>query len=514
MKIRIVLIGILLASVAAVAPLLVHAATTAPQKIIYNGHLLNSDGDAITTAHSIRFSYWSSTDYDSGDVSGGDIVTTADNYADWQEVHTVTPNTQGYFTVELGSVTSLPNFATMTASTLLSLHLQVEVKVSTAANTAYELLDIDSSDDAVDRAPVRSVPFALNADLIDQREPGSGSGDLVFLGSGGNLFQAGTLADRFTIDADGSSGALALRFGKTFKKELSWDNANTWFNFNDDVNIQGDITLSGLINGINISTLASDNDVHLKVSSGASLKIDVAAGDYRLSGNVTEYAGTSNISVTDEATNYVFFGSGGLTVRTNSFPTDESHIRLAEVVTSGGAITSVSDRRVFNADDRERTISNTFAPLYEGAAYYADGSNNVGQLKVVSSGSAITNHYTWTSTRTTLQDYDIVLHATVSDEFVRFSDTPMSLTYRTTNSNSDSVQIDVQVFDTAGTEVTLTNAADLNNTDWTTTNIGFSGSPTWTVGSGFLIKVRPFAKDNEEAQIGHIKLQYIELPAE
>ncbi len=495
----------------------VSAETTTPQRIIYNGHLLDSSGDAITTEHNIRFSYWTSTDYIAGDVTAtGAINIGATEYASWNEEHAMTPNSDGYFSVELGSVTSLPDFSTYSITTLLNLHLQVEVKLATAGDSSYELLDRDSSSDTIDRSPVRSVPFALNANLLDRHAVGTASGSLSFLGSGGYLREAGTLENRFTIDADNSSGGtLYLRFGASLGKELSYEQDNTYFNFNDDVNITGNLTLTGLINGIDIATLAAASDqVHLKVNSGAGLNINVAAGDYRLNGNVTEYAGASNQPLTDEATTYVFLGSGGLAIRTSGFPTDESFIRLAEVVTTGGAITTISDRRVFNADDRERTIVRTYAPGYQGAAFEGDGSNNTGQLYVTNSGAAVTNHYIWTSTRSSLQDYDIIIHAEVPTDFVRWDTNPISLYYRTTSGSSDDAQIDIEVYDTAGTQVTLSgDSADLSNTSWTTADIGFTGSPTWTTGSGFLIKIRSFAKDSQQVQLGHLRIRQVELPS-
>ncbi|TSC57268.1 MAG: hypothetical protein Greene041662_1001, partial [Candidatus Peregrinibacteria bacterium Greene0416_62] len=160
------------------------AATTAPQRIVYNGHLLDSSASPVTTAVSVRFSFWNSADYVTGDVSAGAINTSAATYASWNEVHTVTPNSQGYFSLEMGSVTSLPDFSGISAETLLSLYLQVEVKASSAANTAYELLDFDTASTTSDRSPMRSVPFALNSAVVDKREVGTGSGNIAILGPG------------------------------------------------------------------------------------------------------------------------------------------------------------------------------------------------------------------------------------------------------------------------------------------------------------------------------------------
>lgn len=245
MKISHILIGLLVLAAGVVSIPLVMAETTVPQNVIYNGHLLDSSGNAITAEHSIRFSHWTNTDYVAGDVTAtGAINIGAANYASWNEVHTVTPNSDGYFSVELGSNTALPDFSSLSVTTLLNLHLQVEVKTSAAADTSYELLDRNTADDTVDRSPIRSVPFSLNADLLDRRAVGTGSGSIPHLGSGGSLLQAGTIADQFTIDADGSSGStIHLNFGKDLGKRLTYDQDAIRFNFNADLRVEGGLTI-------------------------------------------------------------------------------------------------------------------------------------------------------------------------------------------------------------------------------------------------------------------------------
>ncbi|MCF7845090.1 MAG: hypothetical protein K9M03_04675 [Kiritimatiellales bacterium] len=230
------------------------AATTAPQKLVYNGHLLDSSGAAITTSHSVRFSFWTSADYVSTDVTAtGSLNITAGTYADWNETFTVTPNSSGYFNVELGSSTSLPDFSAMSDDTLKNLHLQVEVKAASSADTAYELLDRDSSNDSLDRAPLLSVPFALNSDLLDGHDTGTASGSIPVLLTGGLLDSAvipgATDQDSFVIDSDDSviSGNINLQFGQSLAKVLSYDVDSTYFNFNDDVYIQGNLTVTGAV---------------------------------------------------------------------------------------------------------------------------------------------------------------------------------------------------------------------------------------------------------------------------
>ncbi|MDD4287315.1 MAG: hypothetical protein PHO20_01490 [Candidatus Peribacteraceae bacterium] len=499
-------------------------AASGPQTFVYNGHLLDASGNAIQTAHTVRFSLWTSADYVTGDVTAtGAILTSAVTYAGWKEAFTVTPDARGYFSVQLGSDVTLPDFSAFSAADLASLHLQVEVKAESDAATAYEVLDQDGSNEAVDRAPLLAVPFALNADLLDQRHAGTGSGSIPVLSSGGllDLSQApgGTELNTFTIDADNSvsSGNISLEFGDALGKTLIYDVTNGRFDFNDDLQVQGNLTVTGLINGIDITQIASSTDnSHLKVSSGAALTVTVARGDYRLGGKVTQYAGANDVAVTDDATNYIFFSSGGLTVRTDAFPTQSAVIPLASVITSGGAVQTITDRRVFNSNDTQRTIVKVYEPLYEGAAYEGDGTNNVGQLKVSHSGSVLRNYYDWSSTRSTLQDYDALLRVPVSSDFTRWGSVPLTLIYRTTSADANVTALAISVYDTTGAAVTLTGsgASGLASADWVTATWGFAGSPTWTPGGEMLIKLSFAAKDSASVQVGPLSVRFAEILSE
>lgn len=287
--------------------------------------------------------------------------------------------------------------------------------------------------------------------------------------------------------------------------------------FQSTVSVGGNLTVSGLINGVDITAITSSVDnSHLKVSSGAGLTIDVARGDYRLGGVVTQYGGVNDQAVTNNATNYVYFSSGGLTINTTGFPTDSAVIPLATVVTSGGSVNSVTDRRVFNTNNSQRTIAKIYEPQYEGAAFQGDGTNNVGQLMLSHSGGVLRNYYQWTSTRSTLQDYAIILRVPVSADFVRWGGTPLSLVYRVTVSETASNALSFQVFDTAGAAVTLTGSGTTNigGTDWTTATWGFAGTPTWTAGGEMLLKITLAAKDNAAVQVGPLTVRYTDMLSE
>jgi len=250
------------------------AKTTVPLTRWYQGHLLNSDGDAVTTAITIRFSEWKSADAEAGDLTAtGSINTSAANYVSWQEEHTLTPQSDGSFAVELGSIHALPDFSTLPPSVLQSLYLQVDVKTSGAADSTYDMLDADTGSATIDRTSILSLPFARNADLLDQRDVGTGSGTIPVLSSGSSLSLNGDL----TINADADPRDAKLTFGNSILNEtLKFSATNSRFEFSHPLWVGGNITATGSLNV-------------LGTMSGAGLQVNGAAvirDSLELKGNV------------------------------------------------------------------------------------------------------------------------------------------------------------------------------------------------------------------------------------
>lgn len=85
----------------------------------------------------------------------------------------------------------------------------------------------------------------------------------------------------------------------------------------------------------------------LQVVSEGTLDVGVYPGSYLLGGTRKTFTGATGQTLTNNATNYVYLdASNALQVSTSSFPASVTEsFPLAEVVTSGGAITSITDRR-------------------------------------------------------------------------------------------------------------------------------------------------------------------------
>lgn len=81
----------------------VSSAQSVPDYFVYEGRLLDNSKNPITASHDFRFSFWQVSDFVAGDVMGdGSINAGAGNYGGWQEVHSVIPNNDGFFSIELG----------------------------------------------------------------------------------------------------------------------------------------------------------------------------------------------------------------------------------------------------------------------------------------------------------------------------------------------------------------------------------------------------------------------------
>jgi hypothetical protein len=408
-----------------------------PNAYVYNGHLLDSSGSAITTSHTIRFSYWKSADYVSTDTTAtGAINTGASNYANWNEVDTVTPDSNGYFSVRLGSGTSLPSLANYSPAELQNLFLQVEVKSASDPDTSYEILDSDTARTTVDRSPILSVPFALNADRLDQRDTGTGSGSIPVLLTGGLLpvsaIPGGTNEITFIIDKNTTSSTdITLMFGGSLAKRLWYDTITNQFNFDDDLHVTGNITGSGTFTVAGAAIFGSTVQLN-------GVTYTFPASDGTASGKILKTNGAGQL----------VWGNAGR---------------------SSGAIIGLR-------------------PEYPNSVYFGSGANAVGTLSLRhSSGGTVTNYYRWQSTKTTNQHYWIATQIRLPDTFQTWeASKPLQLQYRT---SSGSIAVFMQ--DTASNPVTLSGNTNLQSSTWATATItGPNTSGTWTPGGDFTIFLR------------------------
>jgi hypothetical protein len=270
-----------------------YAMVSTPESMIYEGVLSDENGQMLSGQYDFRFSLWRQLSFDPATVITGQIDASDPDYHGWSETQSQSL-VDGRFSFLLGAVAPIQ-------SELFDrpgLYLQVEVKAQGQPDTNYEFIDLDPNDALMTRLVISTVPFAFNADRLDFRELGFGPGEIPYLDGLGKLtsdilpdIDAVTLEGRntgfdpgnipyldttgkldasilpqtplvngvegldFYLDLDGDavgSDTLSLYFGSTLGKSIRWEGVSDRFVINDDLSVEGDLTVSGSINGVNL----------------------------------------------------------------------------------------------------------------------------------------------------------------------------------------------------------------------------------------------------------------------
>jgi len=478
--------------------------TTTPYTVSYSAKLADAGGVPITTTQQIRFSLWSDADVDATDfLPGGGINPAAGGYSGWQETHTVTPDANGLFHVQLGSITTLPNFTIPT-----HIFLQVDVKPNGTPDTSYETLDPDGNTaNVTDRHPVNSTAFAINSDTVDNRDAGLAAGEIPYLDGAALLplstIPGGTNADTFIIDVDdtiAAPGSIVLQFGSALARYLEYDLGAAYFNFNDDVNITGDLSVTGDTGIGNDLTVGNDLDV---------------TGDTTLTGDLTA-SGVVNFASSDEFHMREVADEAAATCTTVDelvLDTTENTIYVCTGVGAPGTWAALTGGG--GGAPYSQTLS--FEPEYNDSVIESDGTNNRGKLSVEfndtdgTPGNNNYNFYIWTTRQGAAQDLDLVIRTVLPTGFSGWEATPINFTYKTLDGNLANNKLDISIEDTNGNPVSLTGGTNLVNAAWTTSNITYLGVPTWSAGQPITIHVKMTANSSGTAYAGKLSLNYTGL---
>lgn len=444
--------------------------TTAPYIVSYSAKLADAGGTPITATQSVRFSLWTDSDVDATDFLGsGAIDPVAGGFTGWEEIHTVTPDSLGIFHVQLGSITTLPNFTEATHK-----FIQIDVKPVADPLTSFETLDPDGSTANLDdRHPLTSASFAINSDTVDGADVGTGPGNIPVLDGSSFLpvstIPGGTNTDTFVLDSDDSVAApdsILLQFGATLAKALEYDLGDTTFKLNDSLAITGDLSATGNID------FSSATEYHIR-------------------------------EVADEA------AATCTTVNEMVLDTTETRIYVCTAPGAPGTWAATGS----SAYDQSIVIE----PEFEDGVVSSDGSANRGKLEIFyedtdgSPGNANINYYRWTTRNVAIQDIDLILRIDLPDGFTGFQATPLEVTYRTSDGVVATNHLDVEVEDTAGSSVTLVGGTGLASAAFSTAGITFGGVPAFTAGEEITIKIKLNSTSAGFADLGKVSLNYTGL---
>ncbi len=152
-----------------------------------------------------------------------------------------------------------------------------------------------------------------------------------------------------------------------------------------------------------------------------------------------------------------------------------------------------------------------FHAEYEDSTIQGDGADNKGLLSSYfadAGGTSKYNYYEWTTRKTAIQDVDITISFRLPEDFQSFTATPLSILYRTSDAVLATNQIDVALYDTTGTAVSLTGGTDLASATWATAGITFGGAPTFTAGDVVTLVIKPQTINTGYARVSDVIFNY------
>ena len=308
------------------------------------------------------------------------------------------------------------------------------------------------------------------------------------IGATGNIStDSDVLADgNITIDAD-DSGSPTLNFGTTETLQFN----GTTFVFSDDLNVTGNLDVDGTTNLDGATTINNTLDV----LGNTTLNTLTATGavDFDTTLNVdgnTTIGGDASVAGTLSG-NALVVDTGSVTI---------NGVTYNVTGTQGGANTVLVNDGSGNLTWQSSAISNgsgsfmSLHPEYPNVAYEADGTSNVGRLRTTISSNE--HLYTWSTTRVTPQDYDVVVRVQVPENFASWS----NIEVRHNNSGVATVQADL--IDTA--DVTQAGTPTVGAGTITITPTG-----TYTAGEYMTVRVKMTATSAGDAQLGYINLNWV-----
>ena len=494
-----------------------YAAVTTPATINYQGRLLSAANVPLAGNYTFRFSVWNTSDWVGGDTDGfGAVNVGSAGYAGWQETHAVTiaAGDFGLFNMNLGDTTPFPSFDAATHK-----NLQVEVKVTGALDTTYEILDpAGTLADANDRKPLENQAFAQNADTLDNLDaPSMLRSDVSDNYTSGTLtFDNGTtLTANGTVNLGDNGDAVAI-------------NSNTW-----DINAAGVASgLTGLtstgsvdfsgtsafrIREVASAALATCTTVKEIVLDTTANKIYVctvvgAPGTWvssvPASGDFEAVYAADALSDLDTANGpfTINTGTGDFIVASNDWSVDATGN-----ATFGGTVNGVNLAAIPFANLATRVKEAVFSPDYAGSASFLDGTANNGKLELNFEdlgGTGKRNFYEWTTSKAAIQDIDVVASFQLPLDFVSFTASPLTVGYQTFNAVAATNKVDVSMYDTAGTAVALVGGGSLASAAWANAAITFGGAPTFTAGDTVTFRIKLSSTNAGFARISDLVLNY------
>lgn len=451
----------------------VYAVKTGPQYFLYEGQLLTPMGEAFTGEFEFRFSLWKNADFKETDLTDNFLINTeAEDFLGWEErqIKQITQN--GAFSIKVGSIYSFPEEAFKNPNVFL----QVEIKYRTDKDDKFELIDSDTVNVGYDRMILSSIPFSQNADKLDFRDAGYDAGNIPYLDDEGKL-------PRALIDAGFGAGDIPY-----LNEEGKLPNGII------EVGVEpGDIPVldeEGLIPIDLLPNLMVEEEDIIVGTIGEKFTID-SLGSAEETDSLSLRFGkflAKNLSWNGLLQRFIF--------------NDDLEVEGDLVVDGKVQIEGIT----FGKQERTKILS----PHYPGAIFDGDGTNNSGSM-YEEEKLEIGNVLRWTTERDEIQDYDIVIHYQLPQDFVSFvDDNQISLKFKTMGEvTNSSINFQLKKEGDATIDEFSGSGMSLTSVDWNELNFTLADKEKWQEGDKLLLKIKMFASKNFDVSVSDIKIRTI-----
>ncbi len=439
--------------------------------------------------------------------------------------------------------------------------------VATCNSARYGRLYYDISDDGTYVCTSTGWVDLSKMDGLTASDFLTSEGDTTYSGTGTLTFDPGTTVDvngtfdadnatvnmnginndTFTIDEDGSGGDVVLQFGTTIGAAITWDDSASRFDFGNDVYVNGDLEITGTFTGdlanntVETADLQDYSVTNVKIATGAittdkiatnaitaneidanavgsSEIADNAVGASELADNAVDTNAIQDQSVTsakiaDGAINSNHIGTGAITVNNLA----DYSIDGTKIATGAITTTHIQDGTITGDDIANNTItydklgtrnkSTLISPEYPNFTLYGDSTNNLGTLDADRDVANNKNYYSWTSRKTVLNDYDIMVQFQIPEDFDSWQANAIEVSYRTEEAGTADNNVQVYVLDTSGASAYTGGA--LASSTWASTALTSANiAGTYTAGEYMTLGIKLSSRRDGGANGGNPRSAY------
>ncbi|MBN1494161.1 hypothetical protein JW911_00275 [Candidatus Peregrinibacteria bacterium] len=310
----------------------------------------------------------------------------------------------------------------------------------------------------------------------------------------------------FIIDEGDGTTNIQLQFGDTVAEIFQWDRTNGWFNFSDDIHVEGDALVDG---DLTLDHHDAGGDVYINFGGtlGEYIQWDSLNNRFNISEDINvaggiEVAGDIDFNQNKAVEMLVDQGI--------AFPVAPAPVEGQLFYRTDLDVLYYYDGTQWVAPNVAGSDTLFLVPVWSNTTYYADGTNNTGNLTNNYDNTNNQNYYRWRSTRPALQDYDVVSKLQLPYNFSSWDGTAdVTFVVRTTTTNTADNAVDLYLYDTAGAQNLAGNTglvSSVANT-WRTYTFTTAGG-TWTPGSFIRLVAKGYSRSGNNTDMGYVILKF------